>query len=43
MAEKGSPLPTKLCTLQLDNIVTGGEGTKKYPAKQCKVCAAHMK
>ena len=28
---------------KLENIVGGGEGKKKYPARQCKVCAAHKK
>jgi hypothetical protein len=28
---------------ELEKIVAGGEGKKKYPARQCKVCAAHMK
>ena len=26
---------------KLEIIVAGGEGIKKYPARQCKVCAAH--
>jgi hypothetical protein len=28
---------------KLDNIVAGGEGKKKYPARQCKGCAEHKK
>jgi len=29
---------------KLERIVGGGgEGKKKYPARQCKVCAAHKK
>jgi len=28
---------------ELEKIVGGGEGKKKYPARQCKVCAAHKK
>jgi len=28
---------------KLENIFGGGEGKKKYPTRQCKVCAAHMK
>ena len=28
---------------KLEKIVGGGEGKKKYPAKQFKVCAAHKK
>ena len=28
---------------KLEKIVGGGEGKKKYPARQCKVCAAHKK
>ena len=28
---------------RLEKIVAGGEGKKKYPARQCKVCAAHKK
>ena len=28
---------------KLGKIVAGGEGKKKYPARQCKVCAAHEK
>jgi len=27
----------------LKKIVVGGEGKKKYPARQCKMCAAHKK
>jgi len=27
----------------LEKIGGGGEGKKKYPARQCKVCAAHKK
>jgi hypothetical protein len=27
----------------LKKIVDGGVGKRKYPAKQCKVCAAHQK
>jgi len=26
---------------KLEEIVGGGEGRKKYPARQCKLCAAH--
>jgi hypothetical protein len=26
-----------------DKIVAGGEGKKKYPARQCKECAEHKK
>jgi len=26
---------------KLEKIVGGGVGKKKYPARQCKVCAAH--
>jgi len=28
---------------ELQKIVGGGEGKKKYPARQCKVCTAHEK
>jgi hypothetical protein len=28
---------------KLEKIVAGGEGIKKYPARQCKVCAAHQR
>jgi len=28
---------------KLEKIVGGGEGKKKYPARQCKLCAAHKK
>jgi hypothetical protein len=28
---------------KLEKIVGGGEGKKKYPARQCKVCAALKK
>jgi len=28
---------------KLEKIVAGGEGKKKYPSRQCKVCAAHKK
>ena len=28
---------------KLEEIVGSGEGKKKYPARQCKVCAAHKK
>jgi hypothetical protein len=28
---------------KLDKFVAGGDGKKKYPARQCKVCAACMK
>jgi len=28
---------------KLEKIVGGGEGKKKYPTRQCKVCAAHKK
>jgi len=28
---------------KLEKIVGGGEGKRKYPARQCKVCAAHKK
>ena len=28
---------------KLEKIVGGGEGKMKYPARQCKVCAAHKK
>ena len=26
---------------KLEKIIGGGEGKKKYPARQCTVCAAH--
>jgi len=26
---------------ELEKTAGGGEGEKKYPARQCKVCAAH--
>jgi hypothetical protein len=26
-----------------EKMFAGGEGKKKYPARQCKVCAAHKK
>jgi hypothetical protein len=29
--------------LKLEKIVGGGEGKREYPARQCKVCAAHKK
>jgi len=28
---------------KLEKIVGGGDGKKKYPARKCKVCAAHKK
>jgi hypothetical protein len=28
---------------KLEKTISGGEGKKKYPARQCKVCAAHKK
>jgi hypothetical protein len=28
---------------KLEKIVAGEEGKKKYPARLCKVCAAHKK
>jgi len=28
---------------KLEKIVGGGEGKRKYPARLCKVCAAHKK
>jgi len=28
---------------KLEKIVGGGEGKRKYPARQCEVCAAHKK
>jgi len=28
---------------KLEKIVGGGKGKKKYPARECKVCAAHKK
>ena len=28
---------------KLEKIVAGGDGKKKYPARQCKLCAAHRK
>jgi hypothetical protein len=28
---------------KLGKIVAGGEGKKKYPARECEVCAAHKK
>jgi hypothetical protein len=28
---------------KLEITVAGGEGKKNYPARQCKVCAAHKK
>jgi hypothetical protein len=28
---------------KLEKIVGGGEGKREYPARQCKVCAAHKK
>jgi hypothetical protein len=28
---------------KLEKMFAGGEGNKKYPARQCKVCAAHKK
>jgi hypothetical protein len=27
----------------LEKMAGGGEGKKKYPARQCKLCAAHKK
>ena len=30
-------------THKLGKIVAGGKGNKKYPVRQCKVCAAHKK
>jgi len=30
-------------THKLEKIVAGGKGKKKYPVRQCKVCAAHKK
>jgi len=42
-----SPSPGRLSVdfriHKLDKIVGGGEGKEKYPARQCKVCAAHKK
>jgi len=29
--------------LKLEKIVGSGEGKRKYPARQCKVCDAHKK
>jgi hypothetical protein len=26
---------------KLEKMFAGGEGNKKYPARQCEVCAAH--
>jgi hypothetical protein len=28
---------------KFEKIVAGGDGKKKYPARQCIVCAAHEK
>jgi hypothetical protein len=28
---------------KLEKVVGGGEGKRKYPARQCEVCAAHKK
>jgi len=28
---------------KLEKFVAGGEGKKKYPTRQCKVCAAQKK
>jgi len=28
---------------KLEKVFGGGEGKKKYPTRQCKVCAAHKK
>ena len=28
---------------ELEKTLGGGEGEKKYPARKCKVCAAHKK
>jgi len=28
---------------KLEKIFAGGKGKKKYPARECKVCAAHKK
>ena len=36
-------LPSEFKIHKLERIVGGGEGKKKYPARQCKVCAAHKK
>ena len=40
-------LPGRLCgdfrIHKLEKIFGVGEGKKKYPARQCKVCAAHKK
>jgi hypothetical protein len=30
-------------THTLEKIVAGGKGKKKYPLRQCKVCAAHKR
>jgi len=36
-------LPSDFRIHKLEKIFGGGEGKKKYPARQCKVCAAHKK
>jgi hypothetical protein len=28
---------------KLEKMFAGGDGRKKYPARQCKVCASHKK
>jgi hypothetical protein len=34
-------LPKNFRIHKLEKTVAGGEGKKKYPARECKVCAAH--
>jgi len=36
-------LPGDFRTHKLEKIFGGGEGKKKYPARQCKMCAGHKK
>jgi len=36
-------LPGDFRIHKLEKIFGDGEGKKKYPARQCKMCAAHKK
>ena len=36
-------LPSDFRIHKLEKIFGGGEGKKNYPARQCKMCAAHKK
>ena len=36
-------LPGDFRIYKLEKIADGGEGKKRYPARQCKMCAVHKK